>query len=271
MNKRNDLKATTAVVPAEPQAGVSLPADTAGLARYAASDGGNYCGDLLKLNGKNGTYTYGAQGTELPEGTHVAVLLDQAKAGFIKWDAGQIESQAWARIADGPDLKAMRASLGDNDASEWEETTLAGTPKDPFQESVLIPMVVMDGGKLLGKLFTFTSSARGAVRATKKLIATLLIHVRATELADRVPVVELGVRSYQHPSRTVGTVFEPTFEVDNWVPARDVLHALGKAGNAAPLGVSNREALNADLGDEPDGAEPEPATAKRRAKAGRFT
>jgi hypothetical protein len=239
---------------------LGLPADTAALTNYLSS-GSDHVGDLLKLSGKTGDLTYGSQGTELAAGTRLAVLLGQARVGFIRWRDGKPEKQAWRRLIDDPDLKALRQTLDELDPNEWEELTPSGAPKDPYRESVMVPMVRMKDGHL----FTFSSSSEGAARAVKQLAKYCLIHQRAVPaaMADHVPIVEIHVGHYQHSSRQVGQIFFPILDVVDWVPPGQVLHALATAGNAAAFGVPNAEALNADLGPEPEADEPEagePAT-----------
>jgi hypothetical protein len=254
------------IVPAE-SVRLGLPTNTGALTQYV-STGSDHVGDLLKLSGKNGGLTYGSQGTELAAGVRLATLLGEAKVGFIRWTDGKPEKQAWLRLADGPDLRALRQTLDENDPSEWEELTPSGTPKDPYRESVALPMVRMKDGHL----FTFSSSSEGGVRAVKRLVKYCLIHQRTVPaaMADHVPIVEINVGHYQHPNRQVGQIFFPILDVADWVPPGQVLHALATAGNAAAFGVPNAEALNADLGPEPE-AEPAPAPAARKqAKGSRF-
>jgi hypothetical protein len=255
------------IVPAE-SARLGLPTNTAALTKYA-STGSDYVGDLLKLSGKTGSLTYGSQGTELGAGVKLATLLGEAKVGFIRWRDGKAEDQAWLRLADDPDLKALRQTLDETDPSEWEELGPSGAPKDPYRESVMLPMVRMEDGHV----FTFTSSSVGGTSAVKRLVKYCLIHLRAVPaaMADHVPIVEINVGHYQHPNRQVGQIFFPILDVVDWVPPGHVLHALATAGNAAAFGVPNAAALNADLGPEP-AAEPAsaPSVRKRAAKGSRF-
>jgi hypothetical protein len=69
-----------------------------------------------------------------------------------------------------------------------------------------------------------------------------------------VPLAELNVGHYVHRDRTVGKIYFLMFEVCDWIPAGDVMHALVAQGHAGALGVSNDDltALNADLGSEPE-------------------
>jgi hypothetical protein len=236
------------IVPASQQAAaLGLPTNGLdGFVKYAAGSDGDYAGDLLRLNGKSGKITYGSQETELPEGTKFAVLLGQAKVGFIRWSGGQREQQAWIRLSNSTaDIDELRASLGDNDPDKWGEVRPSGLPKDPFSESVLVPMIEMKTGKLM----SFASSSISNVNAIKRLIRNCLLMVarNPATTAGHVPVVELRVRNFR---MNVGVIYFAAFEVEDWIPECDALHMLGKHGNAEAFGVNNAEAINADLGPE---------------------
>jgi hypothetical protein len=257
------LKSATALVPVGQRAQFGLPASASGLEKYA-SDSGSYLGDLLKVSGRDGTISFGAQATEMKPGGKFAALLGEAKVGFIEWEEGTPVDQAWMRLADltdERDLRALRTSLGNTDPADWEEQELNGKPKDPFRESVMLPLVELRSGRL----FTFSSSSSGGVRAVKRLVKNALIHLRAVPEAERnhVPVIELGVGSYTSRNKQVGQIFFPVFEVEDWMSPEEVLHLLGRSGNASAFGAPNTEALNADL-DEPalDRTDDEPDESK---------
>jgi hypothetical protein len=218
-----------------------------GYVRYCA-DSGDHVGDLLKVNGKSGRVTFGAQDVELPRGAKLAVLLGQTRAGYVKWQDGKRQDQAWIALSDSAaDLEALRATLPETDPNLWQEVNPSGLPRDPYSESVQLPMVRMDNGALL----TFASSAGSAVKAAKRLVRNALIAIARNQAttADRVPIVTIEVHNYKTQR---GQIFYPSFEVHDWLPEKDVLSLLGKSGNAEVFGVNNTEALNADLGAEPE-------------------
>jgi len=238
------------IVPVENHLNLPAGLATDGLAKYGASEGNTSLGDWLRCNGKTGELTYGSEGTALARGTKAAVLLGLAEAGFIKWADGKPEDQAWQRLVDGPDLKALRQTLGNTDPSEWEEVTLAGLPQDPYRESVKLPLVQWPDGKL----FTYSNSSGSGVRAVKRLARGCVAQMRAAPetTAGHVPIVELDVGHWQHSSKTVGKIYFLTLEVCDWIPAKNVMHALVAQGEAGALGIPNNlAALNADLGTEP--------------------
>jgi hypothetical protein len=257
------MNSKKAVAKIESRLGLASAAD--GLARYASSDN-NYLGDLLKCSGKTGELTYGRQGTVLKPGTRFAVLLSEGKVGYIEWIDGKPAQQAWLPLLEaGPDeLRALRASMGGTDAAEWDgELGLNGQPRDPKRESFMLPMV----GTSDGKLFTLSSSAINACREVKRLAKNCAIHVRVAPpaFADHVPIVTLDVGKKSMGGQ-VGTVFFPIFDVEDWMSPGQVMHLLAKSGNASAFGASDTEALNADLGSEPDegDADDEPRRVRER-------
>jgi hypothetical protein len=214
-----------------------------GYVRFCA-DSGDHVGDLLKCNGKSGRVTFGAQETELPRGTKLAVLLGQARAGYRKWQDGKCQDQAWIALSDNTaDLEALRKTLPETNPDLWTEVNPSGLPRDPYSESVQLPMVRMDNGALL----TFASSAASAVKAAKRLVRNALIAIARNPATTRghVPVIVIEVHNYKTQR---GQIFYPSFEVHDWIKESDALHLLGKSGNAEAFGVNNAEAVNADLG-----------------------
>jgi hypothetical protein len=209
----------------------------------------------------------------LSDGTELAALIGRAKIGYIRWEEETISEQGWTYIADGPDaLKSLREALGDNNPDEWQETRKNGLPKDPFGLSIMLPMMNPKNGQL----FTFGSSSLGGVKAARRLIqaCVALAKSSAATTANHVPVVALGGYSYLHPDRQVGEIFNPQFEVTDWVPTGKLMHLIAKSGHAAALGFSSQEAINEDLGEEPSekkqpaqtkpAAKPAPKQARRR-------
>jgi hypothetical protein len=251
--------ALTNPTPKSTSSALSLLNETqiAGLARYAGSGGSDWMGDLAKCNGKTGTLTYGSQGTEIPKGTRAAALLTFGRAGYIDWQDGKPQDQAWWPLIDGPDLKALRQTLNKTNPSDWSDITLAGLPQDPYRESVMLPLVIMPSGKLL----TYSNSSISGVRQVKQLVRGCVAQMRASPetTAGRVPLVELLVGHYVHPSKTVGKIFYLMLEVCDWIPAATVLRSLVATGDAGAFGLSgsvDNTTRNADLGSEPGEADP---------------
>jgi hypothetical protein len=179
----------------------------------------------LKFSGKTGVWTSGAQGIEIPLGTQLAAIVPETLGGYVKWVDGELAEQALIPIVEGCDLKALRATLGDDDPNEWP-TGDDGKPEDPWREAALLPLK----NPKTGAQYTYSTSSVGGVRAVKKLVAGYAWQVRAAPetTANHLPVVELGARDYKHPDRKRGTIFNPVLAGIDWVPASAVAD---KGGN----------------------------------------
>jgi hypothetical protein len=206
----------TAIVPAAPTApSVQLTA----LERYGRS-GRNLYGELLKFSGKTGTWTSGAQGVEVPIGTQLAAIVPELVAGYVKWVDGMLAEEVLQPITEAYDPKQLRASLGDTDPAQWPRGD-DGRAEDLWKEAACLPMQ----NPKTGAKYTYSTSSVGGTRAVKHLVATYAWQMRAAPetTANHLPVVELGARSYKHADRKRGTIYNPTLDGVDWVPASAVL------------------------------------------------
>ena len=216
----------TAIVPAASTApSVQLTA----LERYGRS-GGNLSGELLKFSGKTGTWTSGAQGVEVSIGTQLVAIVSELVAGFVKWRDGELVEQVMQPITETYDPKALRASLGDTDPGGWPKGD-DGRPEDPWREGALLPLKNLK----TDAEYTYSTSSVGGTRAIKHLISTYAWQMRAAPetTANHLPVVELGARSYKHADRKRGTIYNPTLDGVDWVPASAVLDKNNDASTAS--------------------------------------
>jgi hypothetical protein len=79
----------------------SLPsADTIdGLAKYAKTGAPSWYGDLLKHDGKTGTWSAGAQGKGIGKGRILVAVIPEMLAGHMLWRDGDLVDQAWMPAA----------------------------------------------------------------------------------------------------------------------------------------------------------------------------
>jgi hypothetical protein len=197
----------------------TAPAQLTALERYGRS-GGDLYGDLLKFSGKTGVWTAGAQGIEIPIGSKLVAIVPEMLAGFVKWVDGELVEQAMQPITETYDPKTLRASLGDLDPAKWPRSDDDGRPEDPWKEAAYLPLKDL----VKGAKFTYSTSSVGGTRAVKQLVATYAWQIRAAPetTAGHLPVVELGARSYKHPDRKRGTIFNPVLTGIDWVAASAV-------------------------------------------------
>ena len=184
---------------------------------YAATGGPGWYGELLKFSGKTGIWSYGPQNIELKKGTRLVAIVPEMLAGYVLWRDGELADQAFKSI--GHDLRALRAALGETDRSLWL-TDDDGRAIDPYKEAAMLPMKNPE----TGAEYTYSTSSVGGVRACKKLVSNFVKQIKAAPetTAGCLPVVELGVQSYQHPDRKRGTIFNPVLSGIDWVRASEI-------------------------------------------------
>jgi hypothetical protein len=154
-------------------------------------------------------------------------------AGYVKWSDGELVEQALVPITE-YDPRALRASLGDTDRSQWAKGD-NGEPEDPWKEAAYLPMKNLK----TGAEYTYSTSSVGGTRAIKKLVGTYVWQIRAAPetTTNHLPVVELGARSYKHSDRKRGTIFNPVLTGVDWVHASAVTDKARDDGQAPlPLG-----------------------------------
>ncbi len=185
---------------------------------YAATGGPAWYGELLKFSGKTGIWSYGPQNVELKKGMTLVAIVPAMLAGYVKWRDGELVDQAFKNI-EGLDLRALRATLDETDRSLWP-TDEDGRPVDPWKEAAMLPMKNPE----TGAEYTYSTSSVGGTRAVKKLIGNFVKQIKAAPetTAGCLPVVELGVQSYQHTDRKRGTIFNPLLLGVDWVRACDI-------------------------------------------------
>jgi hypothetical protein len=184
---------------------------------YAATGGPSWYGELLKFSGKTGIWSYGPQNVELKKGTTLVAIVPMMLAGYVKWHDGELADQVFKPI-EGLDLRALRATLDETDRS-LRATDEDGRPVDPWKEAAMLPMK----DPKTGAEYTYSTSSVGGVRAGKKLVGNFVKQIKAAPetTARCLPVVELGVQSYQHTDRKRGTIFNPILLGIDWVRASE--------------------------------------------------
>jgi hypothetical protein len=227
----DDNKNGKSIVPTETY---GLPDDLEGLSAYAGSNDSLFGFDFLRVNGKTGRVNFGRGNDVLPTDARLVALIGRARVGFIHWENGQLADQAWLSITQADDLKRFRQSLPKLDPSLWLERDARGRPRDPYRESARLPLVWIEQRLPL----LFTTSSDSGVAAVKTLLRNCIEHGRGRNA--HAPVVQIAVDSYQHPSRSVGEIFYPIFELSgDWLPPTEVTALLAGEGepknsNASP-------------------------------------
>jgi len=171
------------------------------------------------LKFQKGVYVYGVDDEELPIGTLLVPNMPEAKAGWLKWQSGEVVDEKMAPFSAGG--YAYREDLGDLDRDAWAVDD-DGRPTDPWSETFTLPFK----DPAMGQEFTFTTSSVGGRRAVGKLVQAWRYGLSRGE--SGLPIVEIGTDSYKH--RKYGKVDFPTLTIKRWADEADLM-----AGDAVEL------------------------------------
>ncbi len=196
-------------------------------------------GKLLKFS--KGDYLVGESNDEVEEGTQYVANMDELMVGWIRWADNKPTDQIMGRVSEGYQ-PPKRNTLGDDDKTRWEVDE-QGRERDPWQFSnYLILKTPGETGE--DALFTFTTSSRGGLNAIGELCKAYGKAMR--QRPDELPIISLGVGSYQHSNKAFGRIKFPIFEVVGWAPRAEFAEALAEAAPASePETTSEPEAAPA--------------------------
>jgi len=174
---------------------------------------------ILKMD-KTGHWCFGADQTEIEEGSQWAVNPFSFIHGFIAWGDGEVLGEKMASVSDPlPEL----------------DTAPPGAKKG-WETQVGMSLKCLNGEDA-GMEARFTTTSVGGKRAVQSLAVAIAGQVD-TDQAKPVPVVELDTEHYQHKS--YGRIYTPIFKVLEWVsingdePAPAAVEAAAPAPAPAP-------------------------------------
>ena len=179
---------------------MSLPANITDLVtsiqqtktRLATSGGGD--SQFLKMS-KQGVFVYGADETEVEEGSRWAINPNAFATGFACWGDGELLDEAMALVTDDPIVKSE----------------LAVHPK-PWAVQVGLQLACISGEDT-GTQVKYTATSVGGKKAYTALLDELLKQASSGS-PDIVAIVELDCDSYKH--KKYGKVFTPIFKLVEW-------------------------------------------------------
>jgi hypothetical protein len=186
----------------------------------------SFVGMLLKFN-KFGEFCAGQDEQKIPFGTVLAAYMTTLCVGYVKWVDNRPAEVVMGLVAEGF-IPPKRAELDDKDQSKWD-TFDNGQPRDPWQFSNSLVFADLKSGEL----FTFSTSSKGGMNAIGELSKAYGRHIRPHP--DELPLIELGVDSYDHPNKAYGEIRYPVFKVTGWISSNK-LPPIDGAPSAAPAG-----------------------------------
>jgi len=184
----------------------NLPIDPAALATALSNAmqglGGDGDFQFLKM-AKNGDWIFGADETEVQDGSVWAIDPRSITKGFIKWVDSELEGEEMAPIFGGSPI--VKSALPDAGAG--------------WSEQVGFAMACTNGDDKGTQCFYKTNS-KGGLKAVKAYMAALQSQL-ATDPANSVAMVVLSSEFYKH--KTYGRIYNPIITIAKWVGLDDAV------------------------------------------------
>jgi len=151
---------------------------------------------ILKMD-KTGHWVFGADQTEIEEGSQWAINPFSFIHGYIAWGDGEVLGEKMASVSDLlPELDAAPPGA----KKGWET-----------QVGMSLKCI---SGEDAGMEARFTTTSVGGKRGVQDLAVAIAEQV-GKDQTKPVPIVTLGKEHYQHKS--YGKIFTPVFAVKEWV------------------------------------------------------
>jgi len=151
---------------------------------------------ILKMD-KTGHWVFGADQTEVQDGSQWAVNPFSFVHGYIAWGDGEVLGEKMASVSDPlPELDAAPPGA----KKGWET-----------QVGMSLKCI---SGEDAGMEARFTTTSVGGKRGVQELAVAIAVQVEKDQ-STPVPIITLGKEHYQHKS--YGRIFTPTFGVKAWV------------------------------------------------------
>jgi len=179
-------------------AGANLPtvASLSASLRKLESTAGPAGVAILKMD-RTGHWVFGADQTEVEDGSHWAVNPFSFVHGYIAWGDGEVLGERMASVSDPlPELDVAPPGA----KKGWE-----------MQVGMSVKCLT---GEDEGMEARFTTTSVGGKRAVQELAVTIAAQVDKDQNAP-VPIVTLGKEHYQHKS--YGRIYTPVFDVLKWI------------------------------------------------------
>ena len=169
---------------------------------------------ILKMD-RTGHWVFGADQTEIEDGSQWAVNPFSFVHGFIAWGDGEVLGEKMSSVsAPLPELEAAPPGA----KKGWET-----------QVGMSLKCIT---GEDAGMEARFTTTSVGGKRAVQELAVAIATQVDKDQ-ATPVPVVTLGNEHYQHKS--YGRIYTPAFGVKEWVSLTPEAAAPAAAAPAAAV------------------------------------
>jgi hypothetical protein len=178
--------------------GANLPSvqSLSGALRSIQSDAGATGSVILKMD-KTGHWVFGADQTEVEEGSLWAANPFSFVHGYIAWGNGEVLAEKLVPVSE--PLPALEPAPS-GAARGWE-----------MQVGM---MLVCTNGEDKDMQARFTATSVGGKRAVQALAVAIADQVEKDQTKP-VPLLELKTEHYQH--KTYGRIYTPIFDITDWV------------------------------------------------------
>ena len=174
---------------------------------------------ILKMD-RTGHWVFGADQTEVEDGSRWAINPFSFVHGFIAWGDGEVLGEKMASVSDPlPELDAAPPGA----KKGWET-----------QVGLSLKCI---SGEDTGMEARFTTTSVGGKRAVQELAVAIAAQVEKDQTAP-VPIVTLGNEHYQHKS--YGRIFTPSFGVLEWVSLTADAPVVAETAVEAPAPAAGR-------------------------------
>ena len=174
---------------------------------------------ILKMD-RTGHWVFGADQTEVEDGSRWAINPFSFVHGFIAWGDGEVLGEKMASVSDPlPELDAAPPGA----KKGWET-----------QVGMSLKCI---SGEDTGMEARFTTTSVGGKRAVQELAVAIAAQVEKDQTAP-VPIVTLGNEHYQHKS--YGRIFTPSFGVLEWVSLTADAPVVAETAVEAPAPAAGR-------------------------------
>ena len=177
---------------------------------------------ILKMD-KTGHWVFGADQTEVEDGSTWAINPFSFVHGYIAWGDGEVL---------GEKIVPVSSPLPEMDVSP------AGA-KRGWEIQIGMSLKCLDGEDA-GMEARYATTSVGGKRSTQALVLAIAAQVDADQ-SKPVPVVVLKKEHYQHKS--YGRIFSPVFEVQKWIGMDGAVEEAVEEEAPAPAGRRRRSAV----------------------------
>ena len=177
---------------------------------------------ILKMD-KTGHWVFGADQTEVEDGSTWAINPFSFVHGYIAWGDGEVLGEKMVPVS---------SPLPEMDVSP------AGA-KRGWEIQIGMSLKCLDGEDA-GMEARYATTSVGGKRSTQALVLAIAAQVDADQ-SKPVPVVVLKKEHYQHKS--YGRIFSPVFEIQKWIGMDGAVEEAVEEEAPAPAGRRRRSAV----------------------------